>query len=147
MRRLLPLVLLLALAGCSPGGPQSQGLTAEDIGLSASDVFDTPDPESPQPDSSDPGEGDAVARAFDGAPPAIPHAIDDFLPITRDENGCLMCHTDADMAPVVSESHYIDLRNKPGEVRDEIAGARQVCVSCHVPLTDAPLLRENHFSK
>jgi cytochrome c-type protein NapB len=147
MRRLLPLVLLLALAGCSAGSVQPEGLTNDQVGLSPSDVSDTPEPEAAQVDGSEPGEGDEIPPAFDGAPPAIPHGIDDFLPITREENTCMMCHADPDMGPVVPESHYVDLRNAPGEVRDEIAGARQVCVSCHVPLTDAPLLRENHFGE
>ena len=145
MRRFLAFVFLLVLAGCSAGGPQQQGLSASEFGLSASDVFDTPEPEAAAPDASEPGEGDTIPRAFQGAPPAIPHAIGDFLPITQEENMCLMCHTDPDMGPVVSEPHYVDLRNAPGTVRDEIAGARQICVSCHVPLTDAQPLVENRF--
>ena len=66
MRRLLLLGLLLAMAGCSANGPEPQGLTADEIGLSPSNVFDTPDPEAQEPDTSDPGEGDAIPRAFAG---------------------------------------------------------------------------------
>ena len=35
-------------------------------------------------------------------------------------------------------SHLVDLRKAPGEMREEVIGARFVCVSCHVSRTLPP---------
>jgi nitrate reductase cytochrome c-type subunit len=84
-------------------------------------------------------------------PPAIPHMIGGFLPITLGRNPCMGCHrTDQKIegGPVpIPESHYIDYRNGPGQKQDAPVGARYYCLSCHVTQTDAPPLVKNQFSE
>jgi cytochrome c-type protein NapB len=112
-----------------------------ELGLCKSSVFETVAPPVTSPNVSEPGDEPVLPRVYDGAPPLIPHGISEFTPIVRDENMCLDCHLieekiEGEPTPI-PESHFRDLRNAPGVVRDEIAGARFVCTTCHVPLTDA----------
>lgn len=151
---ILLLALTLVVAGCgdepqstqpSADGPTPaepvQGVSDADLSLLRGSVFDTPTPEAVTWVASMPGSNERVPHLFEGAPPAVPHGIDDFLPITRDENGCLECHLsadeDPDEVPQLPDSHKTDLRLAPERVGDEVAGSRTVCVLCHVPLSDA----------
>ena len=140
-----PVVILLAVAGCS--GPA--GTPDTEIGLSKASVFDTPSPEAVVENTRELGESQLISRAYDGAPPVIPHSVTDLLPITRDENMCADCHmtdekTEGEPTPIPA-SHYMDLRNAPTEKRETIAGARHVCVSCHMEQTEAVPLVTNRF--
>jgi len=99
--------------------------------------------------STDAGESQAFERSFPGAPPLIPHTLEDMLPIMIDDNECLECHhpdnvgSEADMP--IPESHFkgpVMAKGKKGqgmawvvqgyEVREKV-GARYVCTMCHVP--------------
>jgi cytochrome c-type protein NapB len=101
------------------------------------------------PNASDPGETGALPRPHSEAPPIVPHAIADFLPITQESNLCVDCH--AVEEKVVGEptpipaSHYTDMRATPDQVGDTLVGARYSCVLCHVPLTEAKPLVVNAF--
>ncbi len=44
-------------------------------------LFDTPEP----------GDSQVQQRAFENAPPIIPHSVEDLLPITLSDNICLLC--------------------------------------------------------
>ena len=133
------------LSGATDGVSRSdQGIADSQIGLSKVSVFDVPAPDPVNEREIDPDDAVAIGAAYDGAPPVIPHAIADFLPIVFDGNDCLDCHDDGD-AKAIPPAHYTDLRSAPGEVRSEIAGARFVCVSCHVSQTTAPALMESDF--
>lgn len=87
------------------------------------------------------GEAKKFERAFLNAPPQIPHNVEDFLPITQDNNMCLSCHdlgadnervklSDEEATPMPA-SHYYDLRNE--KKLDAISQARYNCVQCHAP--------------
>jgi cytochrome c-type protein NapB len=119
------------------------------LGLSRTSVFSAPAPAAVVPNTLDPGEAPRIPRAYPGAPPRIPHAIADFAHITREENPCLGCHDAAAAAQSgavpIPASHYRDLRRAPKVARQQVAGARYVCVSCHVPITDAKPPVENRF--
>jgi len=121
------------------------------IGLSRTSVFAVPEPPLVAPPAGAPGERPRYPRAFPGAPPRIPHAIQEFLPITREQNACFECHHRANApesgAVPIPASHYRDTRRAPMAEREQIAGARQVCVSCHVPQTEAPPLVGNRFGQ
>jgi cytochrome c-type protein NapB len=99
--------------------------------------------------TTDAGESEAFERSFPGAPPLIPHTLEDMLPITVTDNECLNCHhpdnvgSEEDMP--LPESHFkgpVMARGKAGqgmvwvvqayEVRDKV-GARYNCLMCHVP--------------
>ena len=137
-----------------PAGSVQQGqpqvalapVSDSDLSLLRGSVFGTPTPEAVKWTSSMPGSNERVPHLFEGAPPAVPHGIDDFLPITLEENGCLECHLsadeDPDEVPQLPDSHKTDLRVAPDRVGGEVAGSRYVCVLCHVPLSDAQPLPE-----
>ncbi|BDG02098.1 nitrate reductase cytochrome c-type subunit [Anaeromyxobacter oryzae] len=121
------------------------------LGLSKTGVFDVPAPPAVRAEDSSPGEKPAPPRAYPGAPPAIPHGIADFLPITRTQNLCLDCHAVKEKKPgeatPIPASHYRDLRRAPGAPRGRIAGARHVCTACHATRSDAAPLAGSTFGR
>lgn len=141
------LLLLLGLACAAPRsapGPASPAAPIPDasLGLAKGSVFDVPSPPLYARNDSAPGELKPLGRAHPAAPPRVPHGVGDFLPITAAQNSCVDCHEVKEKEPgqptPMPPSHYEDLRNAPGVVGKEVAGARWVCTSCHVPRTDAP---------
>ena len=148
MSILFVLVLGLAAAGCGDeavvdAGPQdlppAKPVADGDISLLRGSVFDTPTPAGVTWVNNMPGNNEKQTPMFEGAPPVIPHVVNDFLPITHDENGCIECHlsTDPDEeAPQLPDDHKTDLRNSPDKVGQTVAGARWACVLCHVPTSD-----------
>lgn len=125
-----------------------------DIGLVRASVFDDPTPPAVRYNESFPGERPSLGRMQPEGPPPVPHGVADFLPITREDNMCTACHLPAaemdepgegDPTPI-PESHYVDLREAPQTVRDELAGARWVCTACHVAQTDNPPLVDNRMT-
>ena len=132
-------VLAASAAGCSGARPPPTPDTA--LGLAKGSVFDVPAPPAVKPNQSAPGEQPVLPRPYALAPPRIPHAIDDFLPITQKQSSCVDCHAVKDKKPgeptPIPASHYVDLRRAPGKPVERIAGARWVCTACHVPRTEA----------
>jgi len=139
-------VLAASAAGCSgarpsatpPAGPP---IPDAELGLSKVSVFEVPTPDAVRRNESAPGELPVLPRPNSLMPPRIPHAIDDFLPITQKQSSCLDCHGVKDKKPgeptPIPASHYVDQRRAPGTPRQEIAGARWVCTACHVQNTEA----------
>ncbi len=98
--------------------------------------------------SSEPGDGVRLQRAFENAPPMIPHNAEDYLPITIGENACLNCHhpdeaEDAEATPV-SKTHFFDYRTQTQLT--ELNGANFNCTLCHAPQSTAPILIGNSFN-
>ncbi|MFQ5527534.1 MAG: nitrate reductase cytochrome c-type subunit [Thermoanaerobaculia bacterium] len=126
-------------------------LSDTEVGLAKGSVFDVPAPPVPEVNVADPGDMPPAGRAFGGAPPRVPHAVGDFMPITRDENWCVDCHAldwtapDGEDPTAIPVSHYVNLRSDTDEIGGRVVGARWVCVSCHVPETSAPALVGNLF--
>ncbi len=135
----LLLVVVLGIHG-------STSKTADtELGLSKGSVFDVPAPEPIQRNVSEPGDEPLIPRGFPEQPPAIPHGIDEFLPILLQDNQCMDCHAVEEKvegeATPIPRSHYVDLRNAPEEAGDEPVGARHLCLSCHAsPGGNAPLV-------
>jgi len=113
------------------------------LSLYPGSVFEVPDPPGFAWNDDEPGENARLPRAHPLAPPRVPHALEEFLPITPRSNACLDCHAlDAGAdAPEVPASHRTDLRRAPATVGPSVASARWLCLSCHVPTSDAPALR------
>lgn len=129
-------------------------IQTNDMGLSKTSVFDTPDPKVYQYDKTPPGESKVLPRAYLNAPPQVSHDVADFLPITAQTNMCVACHNQPAMwgkklkkndPTPIPPSHYTDLRNAPGKVTENLINARYNCNQCHVPQTNAPALVENTF--
>ena len=143
--------VLLWLAGTGTVSADS-ALDAVNMGLSKTSVFDTPTPQPYSYSSADPKEAEALPRAYTGIPPQIPHRVDEYLPITAEDNQCLDCHEWPDLIgkekpgkSPMSKSHYLDSRNPGKAMSDEVVGARYNCTQCHVPQSGAPALVENTF--
>ena len=46
-----------------------------------------------------PGDTQLLPRSFDGTPPLVPHSLDGLVPITREDNLCLLCHATGSADP------------------------------------------------
>ena len=129
-------------------GQEARSIPDTEIGLSAASIFEAPAPPVWQTNEAEPGDNSLVPRPFPGSPPVIPHVVADFLPITTEDNMCLVCHepggvkAEGEPQPL-PESHRIDQRNAAGTVSDDPAGARHTCTICHVARTDAKPLVAN----
>lgn len=94
------------------------------------------------------GESVVLERSFENAPPLVSHTMEEMLPITKDNNICLTCHTKelaADMnTKPAPASHYFDFQaNKPSG--DTVSNERFNCDQCHIAQTDAKPLVGNKF--
>jgi cytochrome c-type protein NapB len=98
-------------------------------------------------DAPDPGDSQVAARAFENAPPVIPHNTDGLLPITGDENSCTDCHLPEEAADVgatpVPPSHFYDMRRD--KQLDSLNPANYNCTLCHAPQANTGELVENTF--
>lgn len=146
------LVLMIVAASAWAG---SKGISADGMGLSKESVFNVPEQHVYQETSAPAGTSKVLPRAYLNAPPQVPHAAQDFLPITTESNLCQACHARPDLWGVkvrakgeptpIPESHYTDQRNAPGKVGETVVGARYNCNQCHVPQLNAKQLVGNTF--
>lgn len=125
-------------------------LPADQLGLRKGSLLEVPVPGPVHPNTAFPGDGPSLPRAYPGAPPRVPHAVADLLPITRDANLCVDCHDLEEggegLPTPIPPSHRTDLRRSPQQVGEGVVGARWLCITCHVPTTDAEPLVENRFA-
>ncbi len=100
------------------------------LGLSKGSVFDVP---TPQPFTADGKGASGAAKAAYGAPPLVPHAVDDFLPISSDKNDCVGCHDKpggkkAKGAPTPMPALHCA---KTAEAKPRLSGDYYNCTLCH----------------
>ena len=118
--------------------------------------------------TSQPMSGYKIDRAYQNAPPMIPHDVEGMLDITPQNNSCIGCHdvsvAESMGATPIPKSHYIDFRpkhklegekfvkstdNMKNEVSikpiDTISNARFNCNACHAPQSTGDLAVENTF--
>ena len=117
------------------------------------DGVDRPDhaPVSKSYSEKTPGVGDQhlITRTFLTQPPLVPHAIEKYVPITYDDNGCLECHITDELRgkklPKMGASHFsktaLDEDGNP-----VVEMSRYQCDTCHVPQVDAKPLVDNVFN-
>lgn len=133
-------------------------ITDTSLGLSKTDVNDSPAPLKFNYNDNFPGLDPVLKRAYSGAPPQIPHNIEAFLPVGKARNMCKVCHDKRDtldargkakkvkgQPTAIPASHYIDHRLNNGEIGKTVVGARTVCTQCHVPQANVKPLVENTF--
>jgi nitrate reductase cytochrome c-type subunit len=141
--------VIVSLAAVLVTGCSTSPIPDASLGLARGSVFDVPTPPAVKVNDSNPGELPVLPRPYVIAPPRVPHAVGDFLPITQKQNACLDCHATKERKPgeptPIPPSHYTDYRYAPDRVGSQVAGTRYVCVSCHVAKTDAPDLVESRF--
>lgn len=169
----LATVTAIFVTGCTMAqktySEESLGLRKVDIYTENSIVPDKTDYTKPAA-----GASTKIDRAFENAPPMIPHDVEGMLPITIANNQCVVCHDPAvaeSMGAVpVPKTHFTDLRpltslNKDGKIVKEgnvvdntsdlkvpeqkvlthLAGARFNCSQCHAPQSDTKLIVGNEF--
>ena len=145
-------------------------ISEESLGLRKTDINEEDDTvaEKTEYRSAQPGTSTKIKRAFQDAPPMIPHDVTDFLPITRTNNACVGCHA-PDIAPAmgatpIPPSHYLDMR--PRHICDgvkfkksidntknetdvkkltHLSQARFNCSQCHAPQSQGNPSVENLF--
>lgn len=119
------------------------------------------------------GTSTKIERAFENAPPMIPHDTEGMLPITIDNNQCTMCHdpmiAESMGATPLPKSHFTDFRegvkidNKGNLIRDgknvdsselktivkpldHLSNARFNCSACHAPQSENQNVPKNNFT-
>jgi len=115
-----------------------------------------------------PGTSTLHDRAYQDAPPMIPHSVEGFLPVTINNNACIGCHApeiaSAMSATAIPKSHFIDFRPKHNydgktftksvnNMKNEtsvkpvskLVGARFNCTQCHAPQSNGNLAVESTF--
>ena len=182
---LLSSVIAFALftTGCVESKPQAQeavakaSVTEESLGLRKTGIYgeNTTTGSKTEYSHAAPGTSTKFKRAFQDAPPMIPHSLEGLIPIKIDNNQCLGCHMPA-MAKLVGStpiprSHFTNFRPsthmidgmvvKSGVVinnttsanledvsitrQGELVGARFNCTQCHAPQSQGNLAVENNF--
>ena len=167
----------LLFVGCNesatPAGKNGVGktVTEESLGLRKTDLYsektDTYGHEA-QYSKTFAGSGHKIQRAFQDAPPMIPHDTEGMVPITIKDNQCTGCHM-PEVAPSVGatpipSSHFTNFRpvhnnsatgfsksidNMKNETsikaETKLVGARFNCTQCHASQSGTDLAVENTF--
>jgi cytochrome c-type protein NapB len=165
----------LLFVGCgNDAKPSSSGMAAktvseESLGLRKTDLYSetTTKADKTSYSKNAAGSGHKFKRAFQDAPPMIPHDTEGMLPITINNNQCTGCHQPGVAESLGTlpypESHMTDFRpahNFDGKtftksidnMKNEVSikktgtleGARFNCSQCHAPQSEG-LAVENTF--
>lgn len=145
-------------------------ITEESLGLRKTDLYSENSTSAAKTEYRTEGAGSSkkINRAFQDAPPMIPHDVSGFLPITRGNNACIGCHA-PEVAPAMGAtplpaSHFLDMRphhklvgqdftktvdNYKNETSvktlTHLSQARFNCSQCHAPQSQGNLAVENTF--
>ncbi len=147
----------------------------DDLGLRKASVYseDKITGDKTQYGADAPGTSKKINRAYENAPPMIPHDVEGFLPITKDNNQCITCHEPAVAASMgatpVPKTHYTSFRpetklTEDGTMLQEgkqlantsdiksvakpletLSNARFNCSACHAPQSTATEAPKNTF--
>ncbi len=159
----------------SPKVDTTSRMSEESLGLRKTNLYseNETEPEVTQFTTAAPGTSKRFDRAYENAPPMIPHSMDGLLPITKANNACLGCHM-PDVAPSmgatpIPPSHFASFRpittlGVNGEVIKEgkavvntsdvktvihklqrLSTARYNCSQCHAPQSKQEPLVKNTF--
>ncbi len=169
--------LFAAIAVFTVACAATQTVSEESIGLRKTDLYTETSTVADKTDyRKDPaGASKRIERAFENAPPMIPHDVEGLLPITVNNNACLGCHEPA-IAPAVGaipipKSHFTNFRpdtvlNKSGKIvkegivventsdiktvaksKDLLVGARFNCSQCHAPQSQGEAPKNNFVTE
>ena len=168
----------ILIAGCSDGAKTESKasvgstVTEASLGLRKTDLYseDSTSASKTEYRHASAGSSSKMKRAFQDAPPMIPHSTEGMLPIKIGNNQCTGCHmpeTAKYMDPMptpIPVSHFTDFRPKHKIVdgtftkvadnykndvsikkTDHLQGARFNCSQCHAPQSQGNLAVENTF--
>jgi cytochrome c-type protein NapB len=85
----------LLIIGCSAPSIVKPTISEESLGLRKSNLYaeaEATHGDATKYSKSTPGSGYKIQRAFQDAPPMIPHDVEGMIPITIDNNQCVSCH-------------------------------------------------------
>lgn len=154
MNKTMMAIVAAAAVSMSDGALQAAEIKLMDdqMGLSKTSVFDDPTPEVFNYPNIEPSASVGLPRAYNGAPPQVPHKIEAFLPIKNGKNLCITCHDRPAMigqpkskgiASAMPESHYY--KAEDGSLKR--SEARYICSQCHAPQADVKDLVGNTFAQ
>ena len=165
----------LLIVGCGEATPAKDAkieptVTEASLGLRNTNLYAEDDTISDKTEyrSADAGTSTKIKRAFQDAPPMIPHNVTDYLPITIGNNACTGCHmpevASSMGATPIPKSHFLDMRPKHfydgvkfeksiDNMKNEtsvkqiadLSSARYNCSQCHAPQSQGDLAVENTF--
>ena len=164
----------LLFVGCNesatPAGSKGVGktVTEESLGLRKTDLYseDTTQGDETKYNKGAAGAGYKIKRAFQDAPPMIPHDTEGMLPITISDNQCTGCHmpevASSMGATAIPTSHFTNFRpasiaisgNNTSDAsgsdisiktESKLVGARFNCTQCHAQQSGEALAVENTF--
>ncbi|GAB6065296.1 nitrate reductase cytochrome c-type subunit [Aquifex pyrophilus] len=130
-----------------------EAISPEELGIRKAplekEVVNPPKAEYPK---APPGASKRFQRAYENAPPQIPHSIEGMFPITLKNNACLSCHM-PDVAKQIGAtplppSHFIDFYHLPkGKILklSDVDKARWNCLLCHRPQANVKPVVKNLF--
>ena len=161
----------LLVIGCTANKTVSE----ESLGLRTTNIYseNTTTADKTMYSKAAAGTSKKIKRAFENAPPMIPHDIEGMLPITIDNNMCKSCHVDSapydTSIPAAPASHYTDYRPSTslaadGKITKEgksvintsdfktvakpletLSGTRFNCSQCHTPQSNSKMVPKNTF--
>jgi cytochrome c-type protein NapB len=148
MKRLILIAgLAAAMAVAHPvHGQAAKPVDDASLGLAKGSVFDTA---TPQPFVLDGKGAQGAARAAYGAPPLVPHAVDEYLPIGVETNDCVDCHDKPGAKKAKGKAgpmpaiHYA----KTSDGKTRVAGDYYNCVLCHAAAANVRDLVTNSAPK
>jgi cytochrome c-type protein NapB len=170
------IIAAVLFAGCNDVQTSAKQVTGkpviseESLGLRKVDLYteDKAVPAKTEYKTAYAGSSTKINRAFQDAPPMIPHDTEGMLPITINNNQCVGCHNpdvaSSMGATPIPKSHFTDFRpkhkfdgkefeksvdNYKNEVSikaiNHLSGARFNCSQCHAPQSDGKLIVKNNF--
>ncbi|MFA5721848.1 MAG: nitrate reductase cytochrome c-type subunit [Aliarcobacter sp.] len=178
--KLLKFALILIIAGTftacfNSNNSQTKSQENKSFGLRDADLLDETKVVSDETKYlTDPaGASTKIKRAFENAPPMISHDVEGMLPITIDNNQCIMCHdpmlAESMGATAIPKSHFTNFRedvniDKKGQLQrdgkivenssdiktvvkplDHLSNARFNCSACHAPQSQSEIVPKNNF--
>ena len=169
--KLVKLTLAITVAATILFAANTKNVIDDDsIGLRKVDLLseEKAAPDETKYGTTQPMSGYKIERAYQNAPPMIPHDVEGMLEITPQNNMCIGCHdvsvAESMTATPIPKSHYIDFRpkhklagekfeksidNMKNEVSikpiETISHARFNCTACHAPQSTGKLAVENTF--
>ena len=162
---------LISIGCAASSAGTASNKSAQSLSLRKGDAFSETNVVPAKTKYSDkaPGTSTRIPRAFQDAPPMIPHSVEGMLPIKTGNNQCTGCHM-PEVAPSVKatpipKSHFVDFRpkhnfdgkqfskaidNQKNEVAikklKKLSMARFNCSQCHAPQSEGtPLAAESTF--
>jgi nitrate reductase (cytochrome), electron transfer subunit len=162
-------IALMIISACSSDKKTGEWIADENINMASAELLSDESPlgEMPVYVNTEEGESELYERAFENAPPMIPHKTKGLLPIKIDNNECLRCHMPNKSkhfeAIPVPETHFTDYRPEiilDGELYkvdaeanevvaknlgDKLSAAMFNCTLCHAPQAEITVDISNLF--